>query len=80
MILQISNPTAKLVIPKGKPTKKANVEIKTEAIRAEAKLSKCSIQFEVEQFFLRSLLINLLFHYVLFRLKDNFFSQLFLGT
>ena len=43
MIVKASNPTAELVVPKGKPSKKAKVEFKTEAVRGEARISKCSI-------------------------------------
>ena len=42
-ITQIFIVAGEFVIPKGKPTKEAKVEIETEAVTAEAKVSKWSI-------------------------------------
>ena len=43
VIAQIFNPTAKLLIPIGIPTKEAETEIGTYLVTTEAKIRKCSI-------------------------------------
>ena len=48
----------KLVIPQEIPTKEVKAEIETEAVTAEAKLSKCLVQFEYLETFLCLLLIK----------------------
>ena len=43
VIAQIFNPTAKLVIPIGIPSKEAKAEIEIHPVTATAKIRKCSI-------------------------------------